>query len=290
MKIYKTPLLIVAVIVLLLTNQVFIFAQGAPGPDGTFCTGSFYTLLNENFDEEANYPFMLGMSDANAQLTVNVHVIKDSIGNIGVSQSAIDEALEVVNETFGKIGISFSLGEFNIIPEYEYCDSIDSLLQVELFDKYLIDSTINLFLLDSVYRYGTNFYGLSLLPDSADAIFMRKDYIPGNAVITQLGHFFGLLSTHEMITGFELVNGSNCESAGDLICDTWADLGPYGVYGQVNEDCEYTGGEQDTNGEWYAPSVANYMADAPAECKCVFTKLQYRRIFYYYKKYRNYLR
>ncbi len=284
----------VAVLLLLLSVQVRLLAQSTisswyiPGPDATVGTTDFRNLLIDNLEDEANIRFLLGLSDANAVLRINVHVVQDSLGNNGVTQLDISQAIQKANITFGKIGIYFDMGVFNLIPEYEYGRTIDSINQKELFDKYLIDSTINLFLLDSVFIGNGNYYGYSFFPEGEyDAIYMRKDYVSGNALITQLGHFFGLLSTHDYLLVKELVNESNCDSTGDLICDTWADAN---VYQYVNDNCEYFGGTKDANGEWYVPSVANFMADSPADCKCIFTELQYRRIFYYYKRYRNYLK
>ncbi len=53
----------------------------------------------------------------------------------------------------------------------------------------------------------------------------------------------------------ELVDGSNCETAGDFLCDTPADynLG----FGWPN--CNYTGGAMDPNGDLLAPDENNYM-------------------------------
>ena len=101
-----------------------------------------------------------------------------------------------------------------------------------------------------------------------------------------LGHFMGLLSTHETLGGKEYVNEANCASSGDFICDTYAypDL-----YNMVIDSCKYIGTTRDDNGKYYVPSVANIMSNSLKNCKCILTPLQYRRIYYYFHKYRQYL-
>ena len=90
-------------------------------------------------------------------------------------------------------------------------------------------------------------------------------------LIHEIGHMFGLPHTHETGNGKELVNGSNCTVAGDLICDTPADPR---LSGYVNENCEYTGQHVDPNGDLYSPMVNNYMAYSPGKCRNAFTSGQ----------------
>jgi hypothetical protein len=59
----------------------------------------------------------------------------------------------------------------------------------------------------------------------------------------EIGHYFNLLHTHETAYGSECPSGSNCGTAGDLVCDTPAD--PELGGGNVNTSCVYTGSEPD---------------------------------------------
>ena len=75
----------------------------------------------------------------------------------------------------------------------------------------------------------------------------------------EIGHFFGLHHTHaEAGEGKELVNGSNCSVAGDLICDTPATPNTW----NLGDNCIYSGTERDPNGQLYQPDVKNVMAYA----------------------------
>jgi hypothetical protein len=131
-------------------------------------------------------------------------------------------------------------------------------------------------------------YGFTYFPDIADSnfIYLDKNYANGNSLTTMLGHFMGLLSTHETAGGRELANENNCATSGDFICDTYADPD---LFNEVIDSCQYIGTMRDDNGQYYVPSVANIMSNSPDHCKCILTPLQYRRVYYYYHKYRQYL-
>ena len=110
-----------------------------------------------------------------------------------------------------------------------------------------------------------------------DWVVMRKDQV-GNAEITlthEVGHYFGLPHPHfgwdaqpwsMEIHGCpapvvspggqptEKVDGSNCEEAGDRICDTPPDYNGFGW-----RDCNYEGGACDPNGTPIDPDETNFM-------------------------------
>jgi len=93
---------------------------------------------------------------------------------------------------------------------------------------------------------------------------MQKDCSTNGTVLAhELGHFFGLLHTHETFRGRELADGSNCKIAGDLICDTPADPN----LGAVDLDgCTYTANFVDFKGNQYRPDPTNIMSYAPIRC------------------------
>ena len=83
----------------------------------------------------------------------------------------------------------------------------------------------------------------------------------------------------------ELVNGSNCESAGDNVCDTPADPN---LNGKVSRDCLYTGGASDANGDPFDPDPRNIMSYSRKECRDVLTPGQLARVSFSARFHRPY--
>ncbi len=193
----------------------------------------------------------------------------------------------LANGYFKNAGIHFFIDTIEYINDYNYSFITYNNLKKELLTKYAVSNMINLFLADSIKLGDDYTYGFTYFPDVADSnfIYLNKSYARGNYLTTMLGHYMGLLSTHETAGGRELASENNCSSAGDFICDTYADPD---LFNEVIDSCRYIGTMRDDNGRYYVPSVANIMSNSPDECKCILTPRQYRRIYYYYDRYRRF--
>ena len=100
----------------------------------------------------------------------------------------------------------------------------------------------------------------------------------GSTLTHELGHYFSLYHTHGSTnngTTTELVNGSNCTTNGDELCDTPADPNLSGV---VNLNCEYTDTITDFNGDVYMPDTSNIMSYSLKVCRNSLSSEQYNRI------------
>jgi hypothetical protein len=257
--------------------------------DGTKGTNSYFQLLKKNIAAENSLVFDSSVVGGPNTITLQVHIINDSTGYTLFSLQDFMIGLAEVNFYFAPVGLNFKVGVIDTVKEYPFSFVTSRIDNVELLRKYAKSKTINLFLVDSITIDSGRYYGFTHFPsDTAhNTIYLRKDYNGAKPLITQLGHFFGLLSTFENGAGQEFVNGINCSTAGDLICDTYADGG---MLGQVDIFCQYTGKIKDPSGKYYTPSVGNFMTNGPFDCKCMFTNNQLRRMYFYYKHYRSYLR
>jgi hypothetical protein len=124
-----------------------------------------------------------------------------------------------------------------------------------------------------------------------DAIFLPKAQISPRSLSHLLGSFFGLFPTHETLAnGIELVDGSNCEIAGDLICDTPADeLG--GSNGRIG-NCQIIMDDQKQQVETsltYEVPLCNLMSTYTSSCDMQFTREQFNRMLLIMKTGRSYL-
>jgi hypothetical protein len=118
-------------------------------------------------------------------------------------------------------------------------------------------------------------------------LFVQASYVTDTRTLThELGHYFNLLHTFQSSTDANQTNreyvtrdamqGANCATKGDLLCDTPAD--PYGRDSLSLLGCSYTGTARDPQGQLYTPSLANIMSYYPISCGNVFTSGQYNRM------------
>jgi hypothetical protein len=277
-KIYILPFAIV-----LFTSHLF-----AQLPDGVTATQSFLDTVKSNYSKENAISFDINSITTYARIPIRVHVIMNVKGTAGISATSISGCVNSANVYFKNAGLQFFIDSTDYINDYNYSYITYNNLRKELLTKYSAKNVINLFLADTIKIGPARSYGFTYFPDKADSnlIFLDKAYATGNSLTTMLGHFMGLLSTHETAGGRELVDESNCSSGGDFICDTYADPD---LYNEVIDTCLYIGTARDEQGKYYVPSVANLMSDAPDNCRCILTAQQYRRIYYYFRRYRQYL-
>ena len=274
----------------LVLNTLFIVQVAAQPTNGTITTQEYFDEVITNHDDEKLENVDTISPELDVNLTLAVFIIKDADGNLNFERATLEDNLNIVNGYFKNIGIQFKTGSITEVPEYAYSIITDQDYTEELEVKYAVNNKINLFIVEEISHNDILFYGYTFYPTDTirNNIFITKEQVFGNNLSALFGNFFGLMHTHDSIGSFEFVNGSNCEAAGDVICDTWADPGK--LYFSVDQYCQYKGAKIDPNGDPYIPKVTNIMSDSPDNCKCLFSLEQYPRMKYYYKKYRQYLR
>ncbi|GJM32766.1 MAG: hypothetical protein DHS20C18_17670 [Saprospiraceae bacterium] len=227
----------------------------------------------------------------NKEFSVVAHITLDTVGSAGITETEILESFDTLNYYFKPIGLSFEICEFRYIDNFQYNSPLNTNEWAEMQAKYHQNNRINVFFVGNI-SWAPDDCGYStqagITMTEKGGIMMKKPCtanIP-KSVAHEFGHYFGLFNTNEGF-GAELVNGENCESEGDLICDTPAD--PYitgdtlvGKY-LLLEGCRFILPELDANGEFYRPHVANIMSYYPEDCKCGFSYQQYIRMVETYR-------
>lgn len=215
--------------------------------------------------------------------SVVVHFVRDSFWNVQVTEQMVAEALDAAGPAFDPICVDFEICEFRYIDNFQY-----RILQKnnwrEMQIKHGLPKRLNLY----VIAIGGEPCGFSevasvAIPSFSGVAISTRCVEQGDTkgFVHQLGHYFGLLHTYAG-NQTELVDGSNCATAGDLVCDTPAD--PYepgdlmDVYLDSLHLCRFIYEGMDANGHWYDPDLGNYMSNFPNNCKCGFTHGQYRRM------------
>ena len=208
----------------------------------------------------------------NKVFQVHAHVFLDSLGVANFTPDDLRADIEGANEAFAPICVGFNLCGIDTIINYEY-DSLGTQIEGdEVQNIYHVNNRINIYLHTELQTPAicgfASLAGVALADDGAVHLKCQ-----GTTLIHELGHLFGLLHTFED-SGAELVNGSNCETVGDGICDTPADPFIPGAPITWTDGCEFIYEGTDLNGEFYSPDTGNYMSQYTG-CECGFTRGQY---------------
>ena len=216
-------------------------------------------------------------NNSEVSIGITVHIVETVQGAANIKIEKLYDELDAVNRFFSPANISFF---YCGAPRFIQGKGIYTYDQAaaELNNRNAVDNTINIYYLDEIGDTQLSQFacGISQFPWRGKLrdrfIVMQKSCSTNGATLAhELGHYFGLFHTHETFRGRELVNGSNCDNAGDLLCDTPADpnLGVTGLNG-----CTYEANFVDANGERYRPEPSNIMSYSPDRCQLRFTNNQ----------------
>jgi hypothetical protein len=240
--------------------------------------------------------FSIPKSTQAVNIPIKIHIVRNSSGGLGATYSNIQSQIALTNQHFTGSNLQFSecgpVEYINSSTLYSFSQSSDESSIV----NYNVTNVVNIYYVNTVMtNEGINVGGYAYYPWSANPsqhyiIIALGNYNDNNTLSHELGHFFGLYHTHEQEAyGIEYVNGSNCASTGDLICDTQADPNCAGClsgcsYAPNGGNCPYT----DPIGGTYNPPVTNIMSYT-LSCGQNFTSQQKNRLNQYYQAYRTYL-
>ncbi|MCU0348045.1 MAG: M43 family zinc metalloprotease [Saprospiraceae bacterium] len=217
----------------------------------------------------------------NQKFTIVANVVEDINGAWNVTEQDIQANVAAMNAFFEPICVSFEVCEFRAVPNYQL-DTLDGDDYIQLDIEQQQAFRINMFFVNEIAGLDQAACGFAELGGignyTSGGIVIKKGGCNTPGTFThEMGHYFGLLHTFEG-NGIELANGDNCDTAGDLICDTPADNynpdQPTAAY--VNNECRYINTATDANGEYYRPDVGNIMSYYP--CSCGFTNGQYLKM------------
>lgn len=226
------------------------------------------------------------------EFNVVAHIFLDSLGQPNITEAQIHSIYADVNTHFAPICISFKVCEFQYHPQFEY----DAHNQTKEWDELQVlfhrDNCINVYYVNLIEEPAgfCGYAGLGQIRNlMTDGIVIQKQ---GSCCMSgskthahELGHYFNLEHTFEVGHGAELVDGSNCATAGDGICDTPADPyvheeKPIQVY--VDQNCHFVNMKKDAKGQYYDPMVGNIMSYYRDGCSCSFTYQQLLKMAKHY--------
>ena len=230
-------------------------------------------------------------SSAISTIPIKAHIVRLSNGSGGLSTFELDQAISAMNSIYVDAGLEFLLCDgINYINNDDFFD-YETSQESDLTSTNNVNGVINIYFTNSIVTSsGGGLCGYAYFPGGPETILMANSCATNDSTLShEMGHFFALPHTHgnSNVVGSseELVDGSNCETTGDFICDTNAD--PQLGNSNVNTNCQYTGDSQDANGAFYRPNPLNIMSYSRKECRTLFTPEQYARIYAIYQTSRN---
>ncbi len=222
-------------------------------------------------------------SGAMTYLPVKYHILRNTSGNLGVSDENLLQQMALLNDGFRDIGIQFYIDDgFNYIDNTNAFMNPSNAAAELVFRNNKVNGRINIFIPQNASPAGGSIGTvLGFYSPFNDWIVIRQQEV--NFLTTTLthevGHFLGLLHPHSgwdaevfdpaihtptpavspsgRPTENQARTGScrNCNTAGDLLCDTPPDYN----FGFGWGDCNYTGGTLDPCGDLVDPQETNYM-------------------------------
>ena len=240
--------------------------------DPHFDRDAYETFLREYSAEKVSRDVEL--------LPIQFNIIRHTDGTGGLDPDRLGEILDSANVYFAPAGIQFySCGQTRFINE-NFLYDFDRGLYQDSLQARTTDNAINVFFINKVLNNASFICGYANFPwsDDTHVVVENRCAVNGSTFSHELGHYFGLLHTHETANGIEVVERTNCLFAGDELCDTPADPR---LSGLVNAQCEYTSNHRDQNGVLYEPDPHNLMSYSRKECRNLFTEDQYARIRFY---------
>ena len=215
------------------------------------------------------------------------HIVRHDDGTGGLPIERYEQAILDANEHYAPVGFVF----FTVASGIDFIDDDDfwttsSLDEIdELRTTNTVSDAINIYFTENLNYENGSLCGISAFTfSSVQAIAMRNSCTANDAGLGnhstfshEIGHYFNLFHTHETAFDDELVDGSNCDEAGDLLCDTPADpvLTSFTV---DSKTCEYTGSEEDDNGDPYDPDCTLLMSYSLKHCRDVFSPESFVRM------------
>ncbi|WP_299278469.1 T9SS type A sorting domain-containing protein [uncultured Psychroserpens sp.] len=250
----------------------------------------FKKLLPEVRQYEAEYFQKVAQgrsSTAISSVPIKAHIIRNTDGTGGLTAAQLNAAIANMNAFYANALLEFFLCDgINYIDDSNYFD-YETNQEAALTGANNVSNVINIYFANTVVssQSGGGLCGYAYFPGGPETILMNNNCATnGSTLPHEMGHFFALSHTHGPTNGAqttELVDGSNCDTDGDFICDTPAD--PQLGYGNVTSSCNYVGGATDANGDSFVPAPRNIMSYSRKECRDEFSPQQYARIYGIYQ-------
>ena len=247
-------------------------------PCGTELTPSDIAEFNRRATNPRNGLIPQGAADPPYCIPIAAHIVRRTNGTGGLTQAALDQGIADANALYANTGMVFQLLSVDYIDDDDYFNNINTTAEIDaLLGESVVADAVNAYFTPNLSNEQGGLCGRGSFTTSTPQGIAMNNGCMGVSSNTssfphELGHFFDLFHTHETDFGAELVDGSNCSTAGDKLCDTPADptLDP-GTNVTAFPGCTYNGSETDANGDSYSPDTHQMMSYSDKNCRDIMS-------------------
>lgn len=238
-----------------------------------------FTIINFSCDNSSNTNDDDESAEKiNFEINVVHHISRNNEGNNpSISTATIERLMRNLNANFNAFDIVFVTKDIKFLDNTAWNNLFikqDDFIDQRVLKPFEDDNSFNVFyfieLADRIDgEIDPTLSSTALFPDQGNNIKLSRLGFQEDNITTfthEVGHYLGLYHTDETFEdnngNAELVNGSNCENAGDFVCDTPASpiLDDTNISERPGTSCTYIGTETDANGERYSPDIFNFMS------------------------------
>lgn len=155
-------------------------------------------------------------------INIYFHIVRETNGTGGISSNQLDNIVNNLNLFYNVFDIYFTNIGFDYIDNSNYLQVSESEANT-LGQINNQSNAINYYIVDALWNTGGGFVTGTALSIPSNRLIIRSDRVLSSTSPHEVGHCLNLLHTFETYYCAEAINGSNCSSCGDLVCDTPAD-------------------------------------------------------------------
>lgn len=183
-----------------------------------------FAMMNGSLDEDLSK-----MGDITGKcINVKFHIVRSTDNSIGAyDPTNINTVLNFLNSEYNRHNIFFNNVGVNIINVTNFLELDNEQEGRSLVQQAGNDSNaLNYYIVNRLWTnsQGNRFIGQALDIPSKN-IIVRAASVENFVVTHEIGHAFGLIHTNFRENCVENIARNNCETCGDLLCDTEADPG-----------------------------------------------------------------
>ncbi len=244
---------------LLLAISMFSAKAQQPLECGKYIINNSANALAEQFGATHRSPLIV-----NNMVRVYFYIVADNDGsNAAATPAQIENEFSQLINDYAANNLCFANMGFRYIYSTNINNNIncDNPASYSALNPWLVPNCITVFFQQALGANGGGSYGGNAyaIPNTFCSV-ATGNINQGRTTSHEVGHCLGLLHTFEPANGFENINGNNCSTTGDRVCDTPSDPWARGACFS-RSGCSYTGNCIDGNGATnFSPPYTNIMS------------------------------